>query len=61
VVMAPRPTCGSPRFWHIYWRFFSATSRLECTMIKIMGRTGGAGIQCRAMGMVSQARRTKAS
>jgi hypothetical protein len=49
---SPKPTYGSPRFWHIYSRFFSAASLLECTMSKLMGRTGGTGIQSRAMDMV---------
>jgi hypothetical protein len=47
--------------WHIPSRFFSAASLSECTMNKLMGRTGGTGIQCRAVDMVSQVRRTKAS
>jgi hypothetical protein len=51
----------SPRFWHIYSRFFRAVRRLECTMSKLMGRTGGTGIQGRAMDMVFQVRRTQAS
>jgi hypothetical protein len=33
--------------WHIPSRFFSAASLSECTMNKLMGRTGGTGMQCR--------------
>jgi hypothetical protein len=51
-ITSKKPTYGSPRFWHIYSRFFSAASLLECTMSKLMGRTGGTGIQSRAMDMV---------
>jgi hypothetical protein len=61
VVTTSERTYGSPLFWHIYSRFFSAASLLECTMSKLMGRTAGTGIQCRAMDMNSQVRRTKAS
>ena len=44
---------------HLVARFFSAASLLECTMSKLIGRTGGTGIQRPAMDMVSQVRRTK--
>jgi hypothetical protein len=41
--------------------FFSAARLLKCTMSRLMRRTGGTGIQCRAPDMLSQVRRTKTS
>jgi len=60
MAISAKPTCGSSRFWD-YWRFSGATSLLECTMSKLVGRTGSTRFQCRTMDMVSQVRRTKAS
>ena len=41
--------------------FSARRALLECTMSKLMGGTGGTWLQGRAMDLVSQIRRTKAS